>query len=104
VLVIRYEFERDSYTPVDLSLYADHIGSSGIVATAYAHEPNTTTYMVRGDGVLVGCTYLREQSVIGFSRHILGGSFGAGSAVVESVAVIPPRTRPRSGVGDSQAP
>jgi len=88
-LIVGYQFESDSYIPVDATLYAEHMGWSPFVALDYAHEPNSTVWLVREDGQLVGLTYLREQSVIGLSRHIIGGSFGAGDAVVESVAVIP---------------
>lgn len=34
-------------------------------------------------------TYLREEQVIAWSRHPLGGSFNGGQAVVESIASIP---------------
>ena len=34
-------------------------------------------------------TYQREQQVTAWHRHILGGSFGSGNAVCESVEVLP---------------
>ena len=89
VLIVGYQFDKDSYKPLDATLYSEHIGAGGFDDIAYAHEPLRTIYFVRSDGVLCGLTYMQDQSVIGFSRHILGGSFGSGDAVVESVAVIP---------------
>lgn len=56
---------------------------------AFQQYPLPIAWMVRSDGQLVGCTLDRDQDVIGFHRHILGGAFGDGSAVVESVDVCP---------------
>jgi hypothetical protein len=56
---------------------------------AFAEEPNSLIWAVRSDGVLLSMTYRREEDVVGWARHILGGAFGSGNAVVESVATIP---------------
>jgi hypothetical protein len=56
---------------------------------AYQEEPLAIIWCVRGDGQLIALTYQREQEVVAWHRHIIGGSFGTGNAVVESVAVIP---------------
>lgn len=84
-----YSFERDKYVAPDMTALADHILGSGVTQIAFAEEPDPTLWCVRSDGVLAALTYEREQEVIGWHRHILGGSFGSGNAVVESVAVIP---------------
>ena len=73
----------------DLTILADHVGVSGFTDIAYQQEPQSTIWAVRSDGVLPSLTYEVDQQVVGWSRHTLGGVFGAGNAVVESVAVIP---------------
>jgi hypothetical protein len=93
-----YVYEVDGYRAPDMTVMAEHItkgatrATSGIKELAYAQEPVPIVWAVRNDGVLLGFTYDREQKVIGWHRHILGGYSNAGhtaDAKVESVAVIP---------------
>lgn len=84
-----FSFEVDAFVAGDLTIEADHILRSGVVEMAYAQEPDGIVWCVREDGVLAALTYTPRQSVIGWSRHILGGSFGTGGTVVESVTTIP---------------
>jgi hypothetical protein len=56
---------------------------------AYQSQPQSIVWMARNDGVLLGFTYEREQEVLAWHRHTLGGVYGNGDAVVESVACIP---------------
>jgi len=44
---------------------------------------------VRDDGQVPTLTYQPDQKVVGWARQILGGGFGGGDAVVESVTTIP---------------
>src|SRR3546814_3743127 len=55
-------------------------------------EPDSQGHCVREDGVLATLTYHREQDVVGWSRHLLGGRFGSGAPVIESMASIPGST------------
>ena len=101
---VGYDGVRDAFVSEDLTLLADHISESGIDALAYAAEPYSVVWCVRTDGVLVGITYIRDQNIFGWHRHILGGSFSTGDAVVESVAVIPAPTGDPSSVGRTNVP
>jgi hypothetical protein len=89
---LAYVFTDDGFRAPDLSIASEHITRSGIVAIAYQAQPQTIVWFVRADGVLVGMTYDRDQEAIAWHRHILGGAFNAGAAVVESAAVIPNST------------
>jgi len=89
VLSVGYEGERDTFLAEDLTLLADHISLSGVEEVAYAREPHSVVWCVRKDGVLAGLTNVTAQRVFAWHRHIIGGAFGTGDAVVESVAVIP---------------
>jgi hypothetical protein len=86
---LAYNFDVDGYTAPDLTILAEHITESGITQMAYQEEPNSIIWCVRTDGQLLGFTYQREQQVTAWHRHIIGGSFGSGNAVVESVEVLP---------------
>ncbi len=79
---LAYSYEKDGYVSPDLTMLADHITGSGIVATALVQQPDTILWCVRADGVLVGLTYERDQQVVGWHRHTTQGRF-------ESVAAIP---------------
>ena len=86
---LAYNFDVDGYVAPDLTILAEHITESGITQMAYQEEPNSIVWCVRADGQLLGFTYQREQQVTAWHRHIFGGSFGSGNAVVESVEVLP---------------
>lgn len=89
---LAYVFEADGFRSPDMTLLAEHISEGGIRALAYQQEPDSVVWAVRSDGVLLGMTYEREQDVIGWHRHVVGGvsnEEGSLPAKVESIAVIP---------------
>ena len=88
---LAYVFEDDGFRAPDLTLIAEHISRGGYVAMALQAEPHPLIWGVVSDGTLICLTYERDQKVVGWSRHILGGTSDAGTtkAKVESVAVIP---------------
>lgn len=84
-----FSFETDGFRTPDLTILADHISESGIREVIYQQEPDSQVHCLREDGVLATLTYRREQDVVGWSRHLLGGSYQGGNAVIESMAAIP---------------
>ena len=86
---LAYNFDVDGYIAPDLTILAEHITEGNVVEMAYQEEPLAIIWCVRGDGQLIALTYQREQEVVAWHRHIIGGVFGTGNAVCESVAVIP---------------
>ena len=68
-----YSFQNDAYVAPDLTLLAEHITNGGIVDVEYAQEPDSIYWAVRNDGTLLGMTYQREQDIVGWHRHIIGG-------------------------------
>lgn len=84
-----FAFETDGYRAVDMTRLSQHITLGGVVEMAYSGEPEPIVWVVREDGQLLSLTLIRDEDVVGWGRHILGGSFGSGDAVVESVDVIP---------------
>lgn len=89
---LAFVFEDDGFRAPEMTLLANHIGDPGIVELSYQQEPHSTVWAPRSDGVLLGMTFEREQDVVGWHRHILGGYSDSGkttAAKVEAVASIP---------------
>ena len=87
-----YVFEDDGFRSPDLALIAEHITRTGIVEMAYQQEPQSVIWTCLVDGTLIGLTYERDQNIVGWHRHSLGGHSDATNATVakvESVASIP---------------
>tara|TARA_Y100001937_G_scaffold19814_1_gene27415 strand:+ start:7344 stop:9332 length:1989 start_codon:yes stop_codon:yes gene_type:complete len=84
-----YNYDTDGFIAPDLTILAEHITDSGITEMSYMQEPSSILWCVREDGQVCGLTYQRNEQVVGWHRHIFGGVFGSGNAVVESVATIP---------------
>jgi hypothetical protein len=88
---LAYLYEDDGFRAPDLTLISEHISRTGVVDIAYQNEPQSLVWIPLTDGTLICLTYERDQKVVGWSRHTLGGTSDAGTtpAKVESVAVIP---------------
>lgn len=85
-----FDLNTDSYQAPDMTLLAEHITTSGIKAMALQQEPDNVVWCVLENGKFVGMTYRREENVIAWHEHLIGGSFGSDSfAHVESVVTIP---------------
>ena len=77
-----YSWESDGYAGNDLSLLAPQlVESHHIMQWAFQQSPGSNIWAVRDDGVLLCLTYMKEQNVYGWSRHVTQGK-------VLSVAVI----------------
>lgn len=77
-----YSWESDGYAGNDLSLLAPQlVESHRILQWAFQQSPGSNIWAVRDDGVLLCLTYMKEQNVYGWSRHVTQGK-------VLSVAVI----------------
>jgi hypothetical protein len=91
--LIQLFYDGISYaiTPKDVSILSEHLPrkAGGIVEFAYQQDPFSILWMACADGSLLGMTFLKEQDIVSWQRHRLGGSFGEGAPVVESMACIP---------------
>jgi len=89
---MRYAFESDGYVAPDLTRLAQHITGAGIAELAWQQDPDSLLWAVRSDGRLACLTFEREQQVVGWSLHQLGGFSDAERtqpAAVESACVLP---------------
>lgn len=84
-----YSFEADGFIAPDISVLSEHLLRNGVVQMAYAQDPDAIVWMVSGNGELIGMTYERDQKVVGFHRHRIGGAGADEFGAVESVVSIP---------------
>jgi len=69
-----FSFEDDGFKAPDMTRLAQHITAGGITEMDFAEEPDSLLWAVRADGQLLSMTYRRDEDVVGWGRHILGGS------------------------------
>lgn len=69
-----YSWENDGYAGNDLSLLAPQLLETHKVRQmVFQQSPGSNIWIVRDDGVLLALTYMQEQKVYGWSRHITEG-------------------------------
>ena len=89
---LAYVYTIDGFQAPDMTVLSEHITKGGIVDAAYQQEPHSVAWAARADGALLGMTYERDQNVIGWHRHFIGGFSDSGKTtppIVESVVTIP---------------
>lgn len=80
-----YQFAYDKFLGQELTLYSRHLIPFGTQFQRLAYKPDPQGQLVfglRSDGILLVCTYLREQQVIGWARWDTQGTF-------EDICVVP---------------
>lgn len=80
---LAYDLNVDGYSGNDLTIFSAHLFDEyTLVDWTYQQIPHSILWVVRSDGVLLGLTFVRNQQVLAWHRHDLGGT-------VESVTSIP---------------
>lgn len=85
VLELSYNFEINADRETDLSVLAEHLLRPGVAELAFQRKPWRVVWVAMADGTLRGLTYMRDQQVVAWHRHELGGT----AVKVLSVATIP---------------
>lgn len=71
---LMYSWENDGYAGNDLSLLAPQlVETHSIRQWAFQQAPGSNIWCIRDDGVLLCLTYMKEQNVYGWSRHLTQG-------------------------------
>lgn len=79
-----FDFAIDGYRGNDISIFASHLFEGyTIVDWCYQKVPDSIIWAVRSDGMLLSCTYIREQQVLAWTHHEFENGF------VENVCSIP---------------
>lgn len=90
--VLAEHITKGAYDPADPNAGDSTVALSGLVEIAYQKKKLPIVWGVRKDGVLVSMVFSKDDKVMGWHRHILGGWSNAGhtaAAIVESCCVIP---------------
>ena len=67
---ILFDFYTQMYSSTDMTVFSQHLFQNHqIVDWYYAKLPYSIIWAVREDGVLLGCTYIREQEVMSWHQH-----------------------------------
>jgi len=82
---LAFNFEKDKHLSSNLTLLSEHITRPGIWQAAYVEEPDGIVWVCLSDGSLISMTYKRDEEVVAWSNHTLGGS----NVEVESLVAIP---------------
>lgn len=69
-----YTFDLDGYTPIELTLLADHIGGQSKFTSITWQPSLRCLWALRENGTIASCTYIRAQEVTGWAIHELGGT------------------------------
>lgn len=81
VFEFAYVFTNDAYEAPDMTMRAESITESGIVATAYQSEPDPILWAVTADGRLLGFSYNRQNQITAWFERTTNGLF-------ESIAIV----------------
>ena len=79
---------NSSFESIDVTRTNPTVLESGAIGMVFSKTPYPNAWIWRNDGVAVSVTIDDNDNVFAFARHILGGSFNGGDAVIESIAVI----------------
>lgn len=79
-----------SYVAPEASILSDHLLFPGVTWMAYTQDPISVVWLGLGDGTFASITYEREQQMISYAPHAVGGD-----GFVERACAIP-------GVGRSE--
>ena len=79
-----YDFGQNGFKSSDLTVLAEHITFGAVTSLAYQQEPHSIIWLAKTNGELLGFTFNREQDVLGWHRHRIGGE-----GIVESIVTIP---------------
>ncbi|MEK9698279.1 MAG: hypothetical protein VW270_21095, partial [Candidatus Poseidoniales archaeon] len=82
---LSYNYDTDSYFAPDMTILAEHITEGLIKRITLQQEPDNIVWAVLEDGSLCGMTYRREEEVVGWHSHAIGGT----NTFVEDVLSIP---------------
>ena len=90
--ILAEHITKGDYDPATPLAGASTVARSGVKELDFQKKTIPVVWAVRNDGVLLGLTYSKDEKVMGWHRHILGGYSNVGHtapAEVESCCVIP---------------
>jgi hypothetical protein len=70
-----FDFQQDSYVPVDRNTISDHITKTGVTQITFQEGRPNIVWGNRTDGTLIGMTSEELEAVSGWHRHTTDGEF-----------------------------
>lgn len=77
----RYDYQQEALSSADLTLWAKHLFEMDIRRVAYQRSADIV-WVLRADGVLLGLTYIPDQSIWGWHQHNISGQ------TIEDICVV----------------
>lgn len=71
---LAYNFTQNGYIGTEISVLSRHLLRAGVVEVAWQQDPWRAVWCVLTDGTLAAVTYMRDQEVVAWHRHELGGT------------------------------
>ena len=81
---LAFSWESQKFNSPELTLLSPEITGNGITEMYFTQRPQPILWCVRLDGTLIGLTYNREQKIIAWHEHSMGGG-----GLVESITSVP---------------
>lgn len=78
---LAFEFAEDALKAPDVSKFGEHLTVGGIKEMFYQQEPNSILWMIKNDGDILSFTYDKDENVLAFGEHPLGGTDSKGVSV-----------------------
>jgi len=72
---LEYTLQSDGYRGSNLSILAKSLFDYAVTAWAYQQEPWSIVWCVREDGAALALTYMKEQQVWAWTKHVTDGKF-----------------------------
>ncbi|MBA4259156.1 MAG: hypothetical protein C0446_08325 [Chitinophaga sp.] len=85
VMELAYNIQQDGNVTADLTLLSEHLGANQFKQLVRQETPYNIIWAIDEIGQLFGLTYLRDQEVVGWHTHTIGGT----NAEVKSICTIP---------------
>jgi len=80
-----FSADTEGFKSPDLSVFAPHLGVNGFSRIVFAESPNNIAWLIDKKGDLFGFTYERDQGVLSWHQHSLGGT----DVEIEDIEVLP---------------
>ena len=86
---LTFDLDTNLYGGVDLTAMAHSILGNGAVGISYQAAPFRQIFVHTSAGALLALTYVKEESVAGWSEYVIAAPASTPDGIVESVATIP---------------
>ena len=70
---LAYVYQDDGFRAPDMTVLSEHITYGGVKQIDYQQETQSIVWATRNDGILLSFIYERDQEVLGWHWHELGG-------------------------------